>query len=98
MGDFRNLKNDIAGKVQWNQSKFCSTLVTRYTLPDHKVSNQLKSHSGLPIYPPLLAGKLVAMYDEIRNRSIGIVLWMLLLPSYRVSQKRTQLCTDVVQL
>ena len=41
----------------------------RYNLPDHKVSNQLKTHSSFSMYPPLWSSRLVAMYDKIKNTS-----------------------------
>ena len=46
------------------------TLATRYNLPNSKVSNQFKSYHGFLIYPPLWIRHLVAMHDDIENRSV----------------------------
>ena len=38
-----------------------------YNLPNHKVSDQLKSYNSFWIYPPLWTSRLVAMHDDITN-------------------------------
>ena len=50
--------------------EFLKTLVTRYNLPNYKVSSQFKSYEGVFMYPPLWTNYLVAVYDDIENRSI----------------------------
>ena len=70
MADIRNLMYHTAGKEEQNQPEFCKTLYIRYNLQDHKVSRQLKSHSGFSTYPPLWTSQLVAIYDEIKNTSV----------------------------
>ena len=57
-------------KVWLVQPKFHKTLVTRYSLPHHKVSNQFKSYNGVLMYPPLWTSRLVALHDDIVNKSI----------------------------
>ena len=42
-------------------------------LPNYKVSNQFKSCNGFWIYPPLWTSYLVAMHDDIENRSIDSI-------------------------
>ena len=41
--------------------------------PNHKVSNQFKRYDGFLIYPPLWTSYLVAMHDDIENRSINSI-------------------------
>ena len=45
MADFQNLYHFNVTKTLQNGSRFCKTLVTRYNLPNYKVSGQLKSHN-----------------------------------------------------
>ena len=65
MADFRNLKHCIVAKILQNRSRLSETLVTRYDLPDHKISDELKSRDSFWIYPPLWTSLLVAMRDDI---------------------------------
>ena len=44
--------------------------LTRYSRPDHKISGELKSCNSVWMYPPLWTCLLVAMHDDIENRSI----------------------------
>ena len=43
----------------------------RYSLPNHKISDELKSCGSFWMYPPLWTSLLVAMHDEIENTSIS---------------------------
>ena len=47
---------------------------TRYSLPNHKISDELKCCCSFWMYPPLWASLLVTMHDDIENRSITISL------------------------
>ena len=72
MADFPNFYHFNVTKTLQNGSRFCKTLVTRYNLPNYKVSGQLKNHYGFWIYPPLWTSQLVAMLDDIENTSITL--------------------------
>ena len=67
MADFHNLYHFNVTKTLQNGSRFCKTLVTRYNLPNYKVSGQLKSHYRFWIYAPLWTSQLVVMLDDIEN-------------------------------
>ena len=82
MADFLSLKHCIVAQIWWVQLKFCKTLVTRYSFPNHKVSNQFKSYNGFWLYPPLWTSHLVAMHDDIGNRSIGFKIETIALPTF----------------
>ena len=51
--------------------EYRKTLVTRYNLPNLKVSNQFKICYGFLIYPPLQTSHLATMLYDIGNRSIA---------------------------
>ena len=47
---------------------------TRYGLPNHKISDELKRCCSFWLYPPLWTSLLVATLNDIENRSIGCIL------------------------
>ena len=51
--------------------KSSETLVTRYSLPNHKISDELKSWDKFRMYWPLWTSLVVAMHDDIENTSVG---------------------------
>ena len=53
--------------------KLRKTLVTRYSLPIHKISGELKTCDNSWMYLPLWTSLLVAMHDDIENTSICVV-------------------------
>ena len=61
----------FAAHLIWQSDplKFRKTLVTRYNLPNHKVSNQFKSYNSFGIYLPLWTSYVVAVHDDIGNWS-----------------------------
>ena len=71
MADLKSLKYCIAAKILWNRSRFSKTLITLYTLPNHKISDELKSWNSFWMYPPLWTSLLVVMHDDIENTSIA---------------------------
>ena len=74
MADFQNLYHFNVTKTLQNGSRFCKTLVTRYNLPNYKVSGQLKRHNRFWIYPPLWTSQLLAMFNDIENTSITLAV------------------------
>ena len=52
-------------------ARFHKTLVTRYSLPNHKISGELKSWDKLWMYWLLWTSLVVAMHDDIENTSVG---------------------------
>ena len=53
--------------------KFRKAFVTRYNLPNDKISNQFQKQNDFLIYPPLWTSHLVAMHDDTGNRSISVI-------------------------
>ena len=71
MADSRNLKLCIVAKTLQNQSRLSKNLVASCSLPNHKISGELKSCDSTWIYPPLWTSLAVAMHYDIETRSIA---------------------------
>ena len=72
MADFKILKYCyIIFNILRNRSRFSKTLVTRYSLPNHKISGELKSWDKFWMYWPSPTSLDVAMHDDIENTSVG---------------------------
>ena len=70
MVDFQSLKYCIVAKILSNRSRLIETEVSRYSLPNHRVSGELKSFNKFWMYPPLWTNVLVATHGDIENTSI----------------------------
>ena len=57
--------------VAATNSRFSKTLVTIYSLPNHKISGELKSCDKFWMYWPISTSLVVAMHDDIENTSVG---------------------------
>ena len=53
--------------ADFQRLKYC---ITRYNLPNYKISGELKSYNSFLMYPPLWTSLLAAMDDDIENTSI----------------------------
>ena len=73
-GGFPKFADYIVAKILYNRSRFSDTLVTRYSLPNHKISGEQESWNNFWKYPPLCTSLLVAMHDNIENTSIEVGL------------------------
>ena len=101
MADFQSSKDCIVAQVRYVRLKFRKTLVTRYNLPNHKVSNQFKSYNGFWIYPPLWTSHFVAKHDDIGNRYIYPEDWWTgseIVPSCFLSSQEEILSSTVLQI
>ena len=54
-----------------NLPRFKKTIVARYSLPNKKISGELKNCNSFWMYPPLWISFLLAMHDDIENTSVA---------------------------
>ena len=68
-------------------------LTTRYNLPNHKISGELKSYNSFWMYPPLWTSLLVVKHDNNENTSITDT-FNFFYPDFKTKQSNSWLCLE----